>query len=149
MGRAGTVGLRVAIVATLVASVVAACGDDSRTGTTASPPTVTPTTALRPTPAGPTATVPGGATRAPAAGQADIVIKNSAFSPAQLTVKVGQKVTVVNEDSIPHTFTAERGRFDSGTLQPGQSYTHTFSKVGTHPFLCTIHPQMKGAVIVR
>src|SRR5512143_2092645 len=134
MGRAVTVGLRASIAAVLVASVVAACGDDSSTSTVSTPAVSTPPVTA--TTAGPTATAPGAATRAPAPGQATIVIKNLAFSPARLTVKAGQTVTVMNEDSVPHTFTAERGRFDSGKLQPGETYTHTFSKAGTHPFLC-------------
>lgn len=82
---------------------------------------------------------------------AQITMKNFAFSPATLTVKAGEKVTVVNEDSAAHTLTAsEGGAFDTGSIAGGKSGTFTApSKAGTYAFICTFHPNMKGTLTVR
>ena len=54
----------------------------------------------------------------------------------------------VNEGNTPHTVTADDGSFDSGTLQPGESYSHTFQSAGMVPYHCSIHPFMTGSVTV-
>ncbi|MFE1310503.1 cupredoxin domain-containing protein [Streptomyces sp. NPDC058755] len=78
-------------------------------------------------------------------------MKNFAFSPAALTVKAGEKVTVVNEDSTAHTVTATQGGdFDTGSIAGGKSGTFTApSKAGSYAFVCTFHPNMKGTLTVR
>jgi len=86
----------------------------------------------------------------PAAGGHTVTIKNFAFSPATLTVKTGSKVTFINEDTTPHTATSQgSSTINSGDLTKGQSYTVTFTKAGTFPYICTIHPDMRGTIIVR
>jgi amicyanin len=87
----------------------------------------------------------------PAAASAyQIAIQNYAFSPASLTVQVGDTVTWTNEDSAPHTVTVTSGpvKFDSGTLQKGQSYSYTFGTAGTYSYYCAVHPDMTGKVVV-
>jgi plastocyanin len=69
-------------------------------------------------------------------------IKNFAFNPPNATVAPGTTVTWVNDDQVPHTVTANDGAFDSGTLQPGQSYSFAFDKPGTYAYHCNIHPYM-------
>jgi plastocyanin len=77
-----------------------------------------------------------------------VSIKNFAFDPPNTTVSAGTTVTWVNNDQVPHTATANDGAFDSGTLQPGQSYSFKFDKAGTYAYHCNIHPYMTGTVTV-
>ncbi|MFF4905818.1 cupredoxin domain-containing protein [Streptomyces sp. NPDC001260] len=92
-------------------------------------------------------------TPASAATDADaarITMKNFAFSPVTLTVKAGEKVTVVNDDSAAHTVTASQGgAFDTGSIAGGKSGNFTApSKAGSYAFTCTFHPNMKGTLTV-
>jgi plastocyanin len=77
-----------------------------------------------------------------------VSIKNFAFDPPNATVSPGTTVTWVNNDQVPHTATADDGAFDSGTLQPGQSYSFTFDKAGTYAYHCNIHPYMTATITV-
>jgi amicyanin len=77
-----------------------------------------------------------------------IKIKNFAFDPATITLKVGTTVTWINEDSASHTITSE-GKFDSGILNKGDTFSYTFNEAGTFEYICTLHPKMKGRVIVE
>ena len=83
------------------------------------------------------------------AGKNAVTIQNFAFSPSTITVKVGDKVTWTNQDSIGHSATADNGSFDTGVLQQGQSGSITFSKAGTFTYHCSVHPNMKATVIVQ
>jgi predicted lipoprotein with Yx(FWY)xxD motif/plastocyanin len=85
---------------------------------------------------------------AAAAGSA-IQIKNFAFAPASLEVAVGATVTWTNGDSIGHTVTADDKSFDSGTVDPGKSFTFTFTKAGTFTYHCSIHPNMTATIVVK
>lgn len=88
-------------------------------------------------------------TNQPAVATKSITISNFSFSPATITVKAGDKVTITNNDSAPHTVTADDGSFDSGTIQPGATGTVTLSKAGTVTYHCSIHPSMKGTIVVQ
>ena len=77
-----------------------------------------------------------------------VSIKNFAFNPPNAIVAPGTTVTWVNNDQVPHTATANDGAFDSGTLQPGQSYSYKFDKPGTYAYHCNIHPDMSATVTV-
>lgn len=81
-----------------------------------------------------------------------VVIRNMKFTPTDLTVWQGATVTWVNQDTIAHTVTSDdttsNVKFDSGTLQPGQSFSYTFSQINTYAYHCSIHPQMTGSVNV-
>src|SRR5215208_1352612 len=81
-----------------------------------------------------------------------VSIKNFAFNPpnATATVSPGTTVTWVNNDQVPHTVTATNpaGVFDSGTLQPGQSYSFALDKAGTYAYHCNIHPDMTATFTV-
>jgi len=86
---------------------------------------------------------------APAASAATgVTIQNFAFAPSSVTVPAGTTITWTNQDSAPHTATALDGTFDTGTLKQGQSATITLSKAGTFSYICSIHPFMKGTVVV-
>ena len=87
---------------------------------------------------------------ASAASAADrtIVIDGTAFSPAQLTVQRGDRVTWVNKDPFPHTATA-RGTFDSGSIGADASWSWVADKAGSFDYVCTLHPTMKARLVVR
>lgn len=78
-----------------------------------------------------------------------ITINNFAFTPAAITVGVGTTVTWNQQDTMPHTVTADDGSFGSSTLEQGQNYSHTFNTPGTYAYHCALHPTMKGTIIVQ
>lgn len=77
-----------------------------------------------------------------------VTIEASAFQPAVVTARPGDRVTWVNKDFFPHTTTAN-GTFDSGPLQPGASWTFTVAAVGTTDYICLLHPSMTGTLRVE
>ena len=72
------------------------------------------------------------------------------YDPDNITVVIGINNTVIwtNNDNEPHTVTATDGSFDSGNMNPGAVFTHTFTIPGTHTYICTYHPWMHGHVVV-
>ena len=78
-----------------------------------------------------------------------VTMANMAFSPANITVSVGTKVTWNNTDNMTHTVTADDNSFDSGNIGSGSSFSRTFTVAGTYPYHCTIHPNMIGKVMVQ
>jgi hypothetical protein len=70
------------------------------------------------------------------------------FSPASVSVHVGDLVTWHNSGKEPHTATADNGSFDTGTVPAGGSASHMFTQPGTFTYVCTIHPNMHGTVRV-
>ncbi len=56
------------------------------------------------------------------------------------------KITWTNRDSAPHTITGDN--FDSGSISQGSTFSQTFKDAGTFDYVCTIHPSMKGKVVV-
>ncbi len=86
----------------------------------------------------------------PAPSNVKVSIKNFSFSPQTLTVKTGTKVTWTNNDSVPHTVTSDSDNLlNSGTISPGQSFSFTFTNTGSANYHCSIHPMMKGVVVVQ
>ena len=75
-------------------------------------------------------------------------MKNFAFSPDSVEIKVGETVTWTNEDAAAHTVTGDGG-VDSGQLATGQTYSKTFDTAGTYAYHCSIHPAMTGTVVVK
>ncbi|MFB3764781.1 MAG: cupredoxin domain-containing protein [Methanotrichaceae archaeon] len=90
----------------------------------------------------------GAAATASAQMKTPINIKDFAFDPSTVTVQAGTSVTWINLDTVPHTVTSTNGTFDSGILRPGRMFNYTFNDPGTYNYYCTIHPYMKGQVIV-
>jgi len=86
-------------------------------------------------------------TVAPAEPAATITIADFAFTGAT-SVAVGETVTVTNEDTVGHTWTAVDGEFDSGTLAEGATFEHTFDEAGAFDFFCSVHPDMTGTITV-
>jgi len=90
---------------------------------------------------------PGPPPAPPSSATADIV--NFAFSPQPLSVSPGTQVVWTNDDSTFHTVFADDGAFSSKPLLMNQNFTFQFSKPGTYSYHCSIHPFMKGTVLVK
>ena len=76
------------------------------------------------------------------------------YVPSQITIKKGNQVTWINEDSAFHSVTsglydAPTGIFDSGYLDPYQSFSYTFEISGLFDYYCTLHPWMDGQILVE
>jgi plastocyanin len=84
-----------------------------------------------------------------AAASSSVAIRDFAFSPSSVTVDVGDTVTWSNQDDAPHTATGDGGSFNTGTLDKGESGSHTFQSAGSFSYICAIHPNMKGTVVVQ
>ena len=140
------------LLALSVLVLLAACGGGTTSGSGS-----TPTAATGNTPTATTAGTTPTATTAASNGQAVTITTDSsgsfAFGPTTLTIKVGTKVTWTNMTQAGHTFTSDDGKsFDSGISHPiaasGGTYSFTFTKAGTFPYHCQIHPFMKATITV-
>ena len=80
---------------------------------------------------------------------AEVKIDNFSFGPAALTVPVGTTVSWTNHDDIPHTVVSTDGVFKSKVLDTDEKFSFTFSKAGSYPYFCSIHPKMTGKVVVQ
>jgi len=78
-----------------------------------------------------------------------IEIKEFKYGPSMLTVPVGTTVTWVNHDEEPHTVTSGTGDFRSAGLVKDDTFARTFTKPGTYQYFCSIHPYMKGTLVVK
>ena len=78
----------------------------------------------------------------------DVSIVDFAFSPETLTVAAGASVGFVNNGVAPHTATSNDGSWDTGIVRAGTAMKIQFATPGTFSFYCTIHPQMKGTILV-
>jgi plastocyanin len=78
-----------------------------------------------------------------------VQITDSTFSPATLTISVGDTVTWRNADDRPHTVTSNDGAFDSGNLDEGQGFSFTFSEPGTYTYRCDYHSEMQATIVVE
>jgi plastocyanin len=126
-------GMGVAIVA--IAVVLVGCSSAGTT-TTAGPTGGIVTTV----PSGGGST--GGAT-------VEVKMEGMAFSPQTVTIKVGDTVNWTNMDQPPHNAVAVDKSWQTSTFATGESGSVTFATAGTFPYICTIHPNMTGTVIVQ
>ncbi len=85
----------------------------------------------------------------PAAATAEVKIDNFSFGPGTLTVAIGTTVVWTNHDDIPHTVVSSEGVFKSKVLDTDEKFSSTFTKAGTFPYFCSIHPKMTGKVVVQ
>jgi plastocyanin len=82
--------------------------------------------------------------------QAEIKIDNFAFTPETFTVPVGTTVQWTNRDDIPHTVVSDdKTTFKSKALDTDEKFSFTFTKAGTYPYFCSVHPKMTGKVVVQ
>jgi plastocyanin len=80
-----------------------------------------------------------------------VFIDNFTYSPRQLTVAAGTRVTWRNRDDVPHTATStsKPRAFDSGTLDTDEHFSHVFTTPGTYEYFCVLHPKMTGQIVVK
>jgi plastocyanin len=77
------------------------------------------------------------------------VLKDFMFQPTSLKVKAHSRVTWINRDGEPHTIVSPAGLFRSNALDTNDSFSFTFDSAGTYRFVCSIHPQMTGTIVVE
>jgi plastocyanin len=85
----------------------------------------------------------------PPAPGVEVKIDNFSFGPQAITVPVGATVTWTNRDDIPHTSVSTEGVFKSKVMDTDEKFSYTFTKAGTYPYYCSIHPKMTGQVVVK
>lgn len=124
----------------VIAMLLSGCAYGPEPGVTPTPmpsPAVTPTPAMTPQ-ANETETTP--------VAEDAVEIRGFAFNPAELTVSRGTTVAWTQMDAVSHTVTGPG--FESGRLSQGQSFRNTFNEAGTFDYICSIHPYMRGRIIV-
>src|SRR5215475_12678766 len=82
------------------------------------------------------------------AANLEVKIDNFTFGPQKLTVKVGDTVTWINEDDIPHNLVSI-GHFRSPALDTDDKFSFTFKTPGTFEYFCALHPKMQGTIVVE
>jgi plastocyanin len=99
----------------------------------------------------------GGTAAAPPANanatSVTVVMQNIAFNPKSIQVKAGTTITFVNRDAAKHTVTSDTGKFKSGDITTGQSYSLKLDEPGTYPYFCEFHGDkggvdMAGTIVV-
>ena len=148
--------LRVLLVPAVAAMfVLGACGDDSGSSSATTVGSGSASTAAPAAAGGGGYAIPSDATATSAASSGGgataantVVAKSIAYNPDKITVKVGDTVTFKNDDSFAHTFTADKGEFDSNNVDGGGSFQFTTDKAGTIAFHCKIHSNMHGTITV-
>ena len=120
------------VLAFALAALSGACGGDGE-GASASPEPSDTSSSITSKPAGP-------------ADGPTVSVKGLTFNPAKLTVKVGETVTWRFDDrAVAHNVVGDG--FKSALKRSG-TFSHTFDEAGSFPYRCTVHPGMKGTVVV-
>ena len=83
------------------------------------------------------------------ADEAVISIHEFMFSPTAMTVAAGTTIRWKNLDGEPHTVRSIDATFKSDALDQNDSFTYKFDKPGTYRYVCSIHPQMVGTIVVK
>jgi amicyanin len=84
----------------------------------------------------------------PATSAGEVGIANFKFTPATVTIKVGDTVGWTNHDDIGHTVSFAGPGINSKVLQRNDHFSHAFDAPGTYTYICSIHPFMHGTVVV-
>ncbi|MDQ1274691.1 MAG: hypothetical protein QG610_263, partial [Euryarchaeota archaeon] len=83
----------------------------------------------------------------------EVSIQDNSFTPSTVIILTGESVKWTNLNSVAHTVTqietVAETYFDSGTIEPGESYDFLFTEAGTYEYYCSIHPSERGTVIVE
>lgn len=141
-------GLKPLFLAALVALSLGlvACGDSGSDSTSNEAETAPPASEEATEETESTGSEPAPSGEAAKSEKVDIV--EFTYQPDPVTVQVDGKVIWQNQDTAPHTATADDGSFDTGTIEKGKIGSATFKEVGTFTYFCEIHPEMKGTVEV-
>jgi plastocyanin len=83
-------------------------------------------------------------------GGTEVSMKDIKFDPETVTVKPGDTVTWVNDDSVDHDVTADDFKSgEPGGMSGGATFKHKFTTAGTFDYVCSVHPGMEGSVVVK
>jgi plastocyanin len=77
----------------------------------------------------------------------NVEIKDKTFIPAALTIKVHDQVRWHNADEVDYQLKGDG--WQSLPLKPSRNFTRSFDQAGTFPYTCSLHPEMKGTVVVK
>jgi plastocyanin len=144
-------GLKPLLTAALVALSLglAACGGGGSDSTSSEAETAPPASEESTEATGETeATESEPAPSGEAAKSEKVDIVEFTYQPDPVVVQTGGKVIWQNQDTAPHTATADDGSFDTGTIENGKIGSATFKEAGTFTYFCEIHPTMHGTVEV-
>lgn len=146
-------GLKPLFAAALVALSLglAACGDsgsDSTAEAETAPPASEETAPEETSPGVDETTESKPAPSGEAAKSEKVDIVEFTYQPDPVVVQTDGKVIWQNQDTAPHTATADDGSWDTGTIEKGKIGSETFKEPGTFAYFCEIHPDMKGTVEV-
>jgi plastocyanin len=83
------------------------------------------------------------------AADTNIIIDQFTFTPQRVTVKAGATVAWINDDDIPHTVASSTKVFKSKALDTSDKFSFTFTTPGVYEYFCSLHPHMKGAIVVE
>lgn len=136
----GTIAISVLLIG--IGIVMSGCGSTGQATSMTDHNKVSGVSANKPAPGPP-------ANGEPAKGEVQVVIKDFAFTPADVTVTPGSKVTWINKDDAPHTATSVDKKFNSGGLDTDDKFSFVFNDKGEYQYICTLHPQMKATIKVK
>jgi plastocyanin len=102
---------------------------------------------VSPAQAPPAAPPPTGPTVARASASATVSMGDNFYSPASVSIAVGDTVTWNNNGQAQHSATANDGSFDTGVFGPGGSRSETFTRAGTFSYFCTVHGQSQSGTV--
>jgi plastocyanin len=88
-------------------------------------------------------------TAGPPRQTAAVAMEGTSFIPPEVTVTLGQTVIWTNKDPFPHNVSSSSGRFSSKNLEPGATWRFTPKTEGRFAYVCTLHPGMKGTLVVK
>src|SRR5262249_8443523 len=91
----------------------------------------------------------GAAQAGPEEKPATGTIDNFSFGPQTLTVPAGTRGTGTKHDDVPHTVVSNDQVFKSKVLDTDETFSFTFSKAGTYPYFCSVHPKMTAKIVVK
>ena len=80
-------------------------------------------------------------------GANEVIIDNFAFTPQELTINSGTTITWKNNHNVVHTIVSQN-LFESKTLNKGDEFAFTFNTPGEYNYYCSIHPSMRGRIII-
>jgi plastocyanin len=86
---------------------------------------------------------------APQKGMHTVTIDALRYSPPTIEVNKGDTIVWRNKDPFPHTVTAQNHAFDSGQFGEGKAWKFKANQAGEFTYICTLHPTMKGVLIVK
>ena len=85
--------------------------------------------------------------KARASASASVSIGDNFYSPASVSIGVGDTVTWANNGQSQHSATADNGSFDTGVFGPGVRRSNTFTQAGTFSYYCTVHGQAQSGTV--